>query len=279
MEIFRTTAELEERLKGVNSQDVGFVPTMGALHSGHISLVEQARCNNRVVVVSIFVNPTQFNDKSDLKHYPSTPEQDIAKLEAAGVDMLYMPSSFEEVYPEGEQMRSFDFGLIEQVMEGATRPGHFNGVAQVVSRLFDIVKPSRAYFGAKDFQQVAVIKAMISQMNYSVEIVECPIVRAEDGLALSSRNELLTSEHRAAAPSIYSALLKGVELSSTHSPEQVKRSVVDAINSEQLEVVYFDIVDAGSMQSVNSWSESDSVQGCVAVKAGAVRLIDNIKFR
>ncbi len=278
MEIFRTTSEIERHLSGVDRREVGFVPTMGALHSGHISLVEQARRSCGVVVVSIFVNPTQFNDKGDLKHYPRTPESDIALLEAAGVDALYMPASAEEVYPE-EDCRQFNFGAIEQVMEGATRPGHFNGVAQVVSRLFDIVKPARAYFGAKDFQQVAVVKAMIRQIDMPVEIVECPIVRDVDGLALSSRNQLLTPEHRKAAPSIYSALAMGVELSAELSVLQVKEMVVGAINSELLDVIYFDIVDAESMQSVENWSESSSIQGCVAVQAGEVRLIDNIKFR
>ncbi len=278
MEIFTTTLELEQRVGGVERCDVGFVPTMGALHSGHISLVEQARSSCKVVVVSIFVNPTQFNDKSDLKHYPRTPESDIKLLEAAGVDILYMPTSIEEVYPNSDRAQ-FNFGAIEEVMEGATRPGHFNGVAQVVSRLFDIVKPAKAFFGAKDFQQVAIVKAMVSQMGYPVEIVECPIVRGEDGLALSSRNELLSPEHRNVAPTIYSALSKGVEYSAQHSPSEVKQSVIEAINSELLEVIYFDIVDSESMQSVDSWSDSSSIQGCIAVKAGAVRLIDNIKFR
>lgn len=278
MEIFTTTLELEQRVGGVERCDVGFVPTMGALHSGHISLVEQARSSCKVVVVSIFVNPTQFNDKSDLKHYPRTPESDIKLLEAAGVDILYMPTSIEEVYPTSDRAQ-FNFGAIEEVMEGATRPGHFNGVAQVVSRLFDIVKPAKAFFGAKDFQQVAIVKAMVSQMDYPVEIVECPIVRGEDGLALSSRNELLSPEHRNVAPTIYSALSKGVEYSLHHSPSEVKQSVVESINSELLEVIYFDIVDSESMQSVASWSDSSSIQGCIAVRAGAVRLIDNIKFR
>ena len=204
MKIATTVSELRAALEAMGEGAVGFVPTMGALHEGHISLVERARKECPKCVVSVFVNPTQFNDKNDLKHYPRTPEADAAMLEAAGVDVVFMPS-VEEVYPEPDT-RQFDFGQIDKVMEGATRPGHFNGVAQVVSRLFDLVKPDKAYFGEKDFQQIAVIKAMVEQLGLKVEIVECPIVRGEDGLALSSRNALLDKEHRAAAPHIYEVL-------------------------------------------------------------------------
>ena len=193
MKTFYTVNELKQELSTVARQDVGFVPTMGALHAGHRSLVEKARRECKVVVVSVFVNPTQFNDKNDLRNYPRTPEEDAAMLEAAGADYVLMPS-VEEIYPEPDT-RQFDFGLIDKVMEGATRPGHFNGVAQVVSRLFDIVSPAKAYFGEKDFQQIAVIKAMVKQLNLDVEIVECPIIRGEDGLALSSRNTLLDEAH------------------------------------------------------------------------------------
>ena len=194
MEVFTSVKELRARLDGVEPSGIGFVPTMGALHAGHRSLVERARKENATVVVSVFVNPTQFNDKNDLKHYPRTPEADARVLEEAGADFVLMPS-VEEIYPEPDT-RQFDFGLIDKVMEGATRPGHFNGVAQVVSRLFDIVRPRRAYFGEKDFQQIAVIRAMVEQLGLPIEIVECPIVRGEDGLALSSRNTLLDAPHR-----------------------------------------------------------------------------------
>ena len=189
MKVFTSVKELRAELDRTEQSGIGFVPTMGALHAGHRSLVERARRENATVVVSVFVNPTQFNDKNDLRHYPRTPEADARLLERAGADFVLMPS-VEEIYPEPDG-RQFDFGQIDKVMEGATRPGHFNGVAQVVSRLFDIVRPARAYFGEKDFQQIAVVKAMVAQLALPVEIVECPIVRGDDGLALSSRNALL----------------------------------------------------------------------------------------
>ena len=278
MKILNTVAELRDNLDKAKTSIVGFVPTMGALHSGHISLVERSRRECDIVVVSIFVNPTQFNDKNDLKSYPRTLEADAKLLEQANVDYIFAPS-VEEVYPTADT-RVFDFGTIDKVMEGASRPGHFNGVAQVVSRLFDIVKPHKAYFGEKDFQQIAIIRAMVDMLKIDVEIVDCPIVRGTDGLALSSRNTLLTAEHRAAAPKIYEGLRYGVELSQTSSVKDVISSVVERINScELLEVVYFQIVDSLTMQDVDSWSDSQSIQGCITVKAGDVRLIDNIKFR
>ena len=220
MKIFTSVKELRAALDRVEPSGIGFVPTMGALHAGHRSLVERARRENDTVVVSVFVNPTQFNDKNDLKHYPRTPEADARTLEEAGADFVLMPS-VEEIYPEPDT-RVFDFGQIDKAMEGATRPGHFNGVAQVVSRLFDIVRPARAYFGEKDFQQIAVIRAMVAQLNLSVRIVECPIVRGEDGLALSSRNQLLDAEHRAAAPHIYAPLRRAVEPSREMDPAALK---------------------------------------------------------
>lgn len=250
---------------------------MGALHAGHLSLVERARAQCDTVAVSVFVNPTQFNDKNDLRNYPRTPEQDIALLESAGVDVVFMPEE-SEIYPEPDR-RVFDFGNIDKVMEGATRPGHFNGVAQIVSRLFDIVKPDKAYFGEKDFQQIAVIKAMVAQLGLSLEIVECPIVRGEDGLALSSRNALLDAEHREAAPKIYAALQKGVENMRNMTPAQVAMWVTERINSEPLlNVIYFKIVDALTLEEVSLWTGHEHIQGCVAVQAGDVRLIDNIRF-
>ena len=257
---------------------VGLVPTMGALHAGHRSLVEKARRECKVVVVSVFVNPTQFNDKNDLRNYPRTPEEDAAMLEAAGADYVLMPS-VEEIYPEPDT-RQFDFGLIDKVMEGATRPGHFNGVAQVVSRLFDIVNPAKAYFGEKDFQQIAVIKAMVEQLAIDIEIVECVIVRGEDGLALSSRNELLTPEHRAAAPHIYATISQCASKMETLSPAELTEWVVATIDSNPLlKTIYFEAVDARTMQRVEKWSDSERIQGCCAVQAGQIRLIDNIKIK
>jgi pantoate--beta-alanine ligase len=278
MKVVTTVKALREALAEVNPQGVGFVPTMGALHAGHRSLVERARKENETVVVSVFVNPTQFNDKGDLKRYPRTPEADAALLEAAGADLVLMPS-VEEIYPEPDT-RQFDFGEVDKVMEGATRPGHFNGVAQVVSRLFDIVSPAKAYFGEKDFQQIAVIKAMVRQLGLTVEIVECPIIRDEDGLALSSRNTLLTPEHRAAAPHIYEVIKQCAEKAQELSPAELTAWVTAEVeNNPLLKVIYFQAVDALSMQQVQSWEESERVQGCIAVQAGDIRLIDNVKIK
>ena len=224
MKVVKSVADLKAALANCPKEGIGFVPTMGALHRGHRSLVERARQENETVVVSVFVNPTQFNDKNDLKNYPRTPEADCAILEAAGADVVFMPT-VEDIYPEPDT-RVFDFGLVDKVMEGATRPGHFNGVAQVVSRLFALVNPQRAYFGEKDFQQIAVIKAMVAQLAIEVDIVECAIVRGEDGLALSSRNELLTSEHRKAAPHIYATISQCAAKMESMSPAELTSWVV-----------------------------------------------------
>ena len=278
MKVVNRVADLRAALATYPKEGVGFVPTMGALHAGHRSLVERARRENDIVVVSVFVNPTQFNDKNDLKNYPRTPEADCAILEAAGADIVFMPS-VEDIYPEPDT-RQFDFGLVDKVMEGATRPGHFNGVAQVVSRLFDLVRPARAYFGEKDFQQIAVIKAMVEQLNIDIEIVECVIVRGEDGLALSSRNELLTPEHRQAAPHIYATIRQCAEKMETMTPAELTGWVVATIDSNPLlKTIYFEAVDARTMQRVENWSDSERIQGCCAVQAGAIRLIDNIKIK
>lgn len=278
MKTVYTVNELKQELATVDMSGVGFVPTMGALHAGHRSLVELARKECETVVVSVFVNPTQFNDKNDLKHYPRTPEADEALLAAAGADIVFMPS-VEEIYPEPDT-RIFDFGQIDKVMEGATRPGHFNGVAQVVSRLFDMVNPAKAYFGEKDFQQIAVIKAMVEQLKLAVEIVECPIIRDEDGLALSSRNTLLTKEHRAAAPHIYATIKQCAEKMQTMTPAELCAWVTAEVESNPLlKVIYFQAVDALSMQQVAAWSESERVQGCIAVQAGDIRLIDNVRIK
>ena len=278
MKVVTTVSALRAELAQTAPEGVGFVPTMGALHAGHRSLVERARRENEVVVVSVFVNPTQFNDKNDLKHYPRTPEADAALLEAAGADLVLMPS-VEEIYPEPDT-RQFDFGKVDKVMEGATRPGHFNGVAQVVSRLFAMVEPARAYFGEKDFQQIAVIKAMVAQLGLTVEIVECPIIRDADGLALSSRNQLLTPAHRAAAPHIYATLQRAVEQSRHLTPAALKAWVEQEINAEPLlSSIYSQSVDALTMQEVEAWSDAERIQGCIAVQAGDIRLIDNIRIR
>lgn len=227
--------------------------------------------------MSVFVNPTQFNDKNDLKHYPRTPEADARLLEEAGADFVLMPS-VEEIYPQPDS-RQFDFGLIDKVMEGATRPGHFNGVAQVVSRLFDIVRPARAYFGEKDFQQIAVIRAMVKQLNIPVTINACPIVREGDGLALSSRNTRLTPEQRQKAPLIARTLKESTTFVPGKSVQEVIDYVVNTINSDPvMEVEYYEIVDGNTLESIKNWSDTDYPVGCITVYCGEVRLIDNIKY-
>ena len=280
MKIIRTISELQNELSQLRAEgkSIGFVPTMGALHQGHASLIKRAVAENGAAVASVFVNPTQFNDKNDLKNYPRTPEADCAILEAAGADIVFMPS-VEDIYPEPDT-RLFDFGLIDKVMEGATRPGHFNGVAQVVSRLFALVNPRRAYFGEKDFQQIAIIKAMVEQLAIDVDIVECAIVRGEDGLALSSRNELLTPEHRAAAPHIYATIKQCAEKMAMMTPAELTEWVVKTIDSNPLlKTIYFEAVDAKTMQKVEAWSDSERIQGCCAIQAGDIRLIDNIRIK
>ena len=267
---------LIEKLKK-EGKKVGFVPTMGALHEGHISLVKACKKENDIAIVSVFVNPTQFNDKEDLKRYPRTIDKDTDLLERNGCDYVFVPS-VEEIYPE-EDTRKFDFGYIETVMEGAKRPGHFNGVGQVVSRLFDIVKPHRAYFGMKDFQQIAIIKNMVKQLHYDLEIIPCPIVREADGLAMSSRNTLLEPEYRNNAPEIHKVLQAASSLTSKMNVEEVKSWVIQEINKNAyLEVEYFEIVDDTELRPIQNWNERKVKVGCIAVYAGKIRLIDNIDF-
>lgn len=267
---------LTDRLKS-EGRTIGFVPTMGALHNGHLSLVENSKLKNDITVVSIFVNPTQFNDKKDLQNYPRTLEEDLHILEKYGCDIVFTPS-IEEMYPEKDK-RVFDFGNIGAVMEGAKRPGHFNGVAQIVSKLFDTVKPHRAYFGQKDFQQIAIIREMIRQLNMAIEIVACDIVRESDGLAMSSRNKLLKPEQRKNVSHIYTTLKKAVKLKSKMSVEELKKWVIEEINSNPfLETDYFDIVNGYDLSSLSDWDGNSAIYGCIAVYTGEIRLIDNIRF-
>ncbi|WP_445203933.1 pantoate--beta-alanine ligase [Tenuifilum sp.] len=273
-------SDLKTLLQGFSSEgkSIGFVPTMGALHKGHVSLVERSVAENDITVVSIFVNPTQFNDKNDLKNYPRMPEKDIAMLEAAGVNVVFMPTE-SEIYPEPDT-RVFDFGMLDKVMEGKFRPGHFNGVAQVVSKLFDIVEPHRAYFGQKDYQQLAIIRAMVRMLGYRIEIVGCPIVREPDGLAMSSRNLLLTPEHRKSAPLIYQTLAEARNKTNEFSVKDMIDWVVKGINSDpNLKVEYFELVDADSLLPVQGWDHPNGIVGCIAVWAGNIRLIDNMMFK
>lgn len=259
-------------------KSVGLVPTMGALHAGHASLVERAVKENDVVVVSVFVNPTQFNDKNDLKNYPRTLDADCALLERIGATVAFAPS-VEEMYPE-EDTRQFSFAPLDTVMEGACRPGHFNGVAQIVSKLFYAVEPDRAYFGEKDFQQLAIIREMVRQLDMRLEIVGCPIVREEDGLAMSSRNTLLSEDERERALTISSTLFASVDFAKVNTLAATKAFVEDMINDTPgLELEYYQIVDGNTLQEIGEWSDSDYVVGCIALFCGNIRLIDNIKYK
>lgn len=259
-------------------KSVGLVPTMGALHAGHASLVERAVKENDVVVVSVFVNPTQFNDKNDLKNYPRTLDADCALLERIGATVAFAPS-VEEMYPE-EDNRQFSFAPLDTVMEGACRPGHFNGVAQIVSKLFYAVEPDRAYFGEKDFQQLAIIREMVRQLDMRLEIVGCPIVREEDGLAMSSRNTLLSEDERERALTISSTLFASADFAKINTLAATKAFVEDMINDTPgLELEYYQIVDGNTLQEIGKWSDSDYVVGCIALFCGNVRLIDNIKYK
>ena len=279
MEIIRTVAELKAKLDDARSRGtIGLVPTMGALHPGHLSLIERARRENDTVVVSVFVNPTQFNNPTDLATYPRTEEADAALLSSAGVDYAFIPS-VDEVYPEPDT-RVFDLGPVAEVMEGAMRPGHFNGVAQVVSKLFRFTEPTRAYFGEKDFQQIAVIRRMAELEGFdSLEIIDCPIKREADGLALSSRNVRLTPEQRSIAPVIALTLRASLIKARTASLAETRQWVVDAINTYPfMQVEYYEIVDALTMQPIAEWTDSTRPVGCITVFCGDVRLIDNIKY-
>ena len=280
MKNFQTRPELKAALEQERkeSKSIGFVPTMGALHSGHIELVRKCVAENDICVVSIFVNPTQFNDKNDLLNYPRTLSEDLDMLEKAGCQCVFTPSS-EEIYPE-EDSRVFEFGDLANVMEGRFRPGHFNGVAQVVSILFDIVEPDRAYFGLKDFQQLAIVRDLVRQLQLNIEIIPVPIVRESDGLAMSSRNTRLSPKQRKEAPAIARALAESLTLYKSSTVDELKNRVREAINQlPELEVEYFDIVDGFTLKSINNWEDSKYPVGCVAVFAGKVRLIDNIIYQ
>lgn len=278
MRLIRGIVDLQKELAPfAGVKKIGFVPTMGALHQGHISLVKESLKNNDITVVSIFVNPTQFNDKGDFEKYPRTIEKDSELLGSVGVDIVFVPSD-KEIYPEPDT-RQFDFGLLDKVMEGEHRPGHFNGVAQIVSRLFDIVKPNNAYFGEKDFQQLAIIRAMVKQMNLPVTIVGMPIVREDSGLAMSSRNERLTNEQRKKAIEISQALKNSVSISHTKTVNETVNEVIDRINKvDNLKVEYYDIVDGDTLQPISNWKDTQYAVGCIAVFCGEVRLIDNITY-
>ena len=295
MKVFQKIVDLQNALfdERKHGRQVGMVPTMGALHEGHASLVRRSVKENDVTVVSVFVNPTQFNDKNDLKNYPRTLEADCQLLEKTfdeaienrksvnSKSIYVLAPSVEEMYPTPDT-RQFEYPPVSTVMEGAHRPGHFNGVCQVVSRLFYIAKPDRAYFGEKDWQQIAVVKAMVRQLGIRVEIVECDIVRDEDGLAKSSRNTLLAPDERAIAPTIYKALKASVTYAKKHTVQETHDKVVGDINKvDGLDVEYFSIVDGNTLQDITSWDDSPYVVGCITVYCGKtpIRLIDHIKYK
>ncbi len=277
MIIAHTIKELKDSIKKSQAKVVGLVPTMGALHEGHISLVTRCAKECDLCVVSVFVNPTQFNDKGDLERYPRTPEADAILLSENGCDIVFMPS-VEEMYPE-EDTRKFNFGALETVMEGAFRPGHFNGVAQIVSKLFYAVEPQRSYFGEKDFQQVAIIKEMVRQLEIPVQIISCPIVREESGLAKSSRNTLLTDEQRKKAAKISKVLLESVKFAGVKTVKDTIKWVEEQFSDDaEFRMDYYAIVDGNTLQNVSDW-ESDYIVGCIAIYLGKIRLIDNIQYK
>jgi len=279
MIVYRTKKDLTRHLDALreSNKSIGLVPTMGALHQGHSSLVNMAVEQNDAVVVSIFINPSQFNDPADLKMYPRTLNADLELLQSLEADVVFVPS-VEEMYPE-EDTRVFDLQGLDSVMEGVHRVGHFNGVAQIVSKLFEIIRPHRAYFGQKDFQQLVIVRRLVELLNMDLEIVACPIVREEDGLAMSSRNIRLSRDERKLAPKIYITLQLAREKRATLSPADVI-SWVKAQFEEQpnMQLEYFEIVEDKALRPVHDWKEKVNKVGCMAVQIGSVRLIDNLIF-
>ena len=280
MQVINTIAQLQETLlaERAKGMSIGLVPTMGALHEGHASLVRRSVSENDITVVSIFLNPTQFNDPKDLERYPRTLESDCAILEECGAQIAFAPS-VAEIYPEPDTRR-FSYPPTDSVMEGARRPGHFNGVCQIVSKLFMITDPDRAYFGEKDYQQIAVIRRMVEDLKFRVDIIPCPVIREADGLAMSSRNTLLAPDEKAIAPNIYRILQESKGLGLTVSETQ--EWVVSNINEiPGLEVEYYSIVDGDTLADIEDWSGSDSVVGCITVYCGKtpIRLIDHIRYK
>lgn len=284
MQVLTTQKEIVRQIEACMRQNktIGLVPTMGALHQGHAALVRRAVAENDVCVVSVFVNPTQFNNPEDLLKYPRTLDKDVALLSELGVHFVFAPTA-EEVY-SAEEIKtafSFDFNGLDQVMEGKMRPGHFNGVVQIVSKLFELVHPTRAYFGEKDFQQLAIIHHMVERSSLKdsfgdLQIVDCPIVREESGLALSSRNQRLSKEEKKTAVNISQTLFSSLEWAKTASVAQVQQRVIDTINAiDGLEVEYYEIVDKTTLQPTSTF---DNAIGCITVYCGPVRLIDNIQY-
>lgn len=281
MEVIQTINKLQQVLNEYRAagKSVGLVPTMGALHDGHASLVDRSVKENDVTVVSIFLNPTQFNDKSDLERYPRTLEADCALLEQHGATIAFAPS-VSEVYPEPDT-RLFSYPPTDSVMEGAFRPGHFNGVCQIVSKLFSYTDPDRAYFGEKDYQQICVIRRMVDDLKFRVQIVPCPVIREESGLARSSRNTLLTDDERVLAAHIYRIMKQSLALVPEKTIQEVHDYVVSEIDAiDGLKVQYYSIVDGDTLADVQKWDDAAHVVGCITVYCGAtpIRLIDHIRY-
>ena len=279
MIVYRTKTDLTGHLLSLQNEGktIGLVPTMGALHQGHASLVEKANAENDIVVVTIFVNPSQFNDPSDLDHYPRTLDQDLELLRQLEADLVFVPS-VKEMYPE-EDTHTFDLGGLEKVMEGKHREGHFNGVAQIVSKLFLLIRPHRAYFGQKDFQQLVIIRRLVEILGLNLTIVPCPIIREKDGLAMSSRNTRLSKEERKLAPKIYETLVQAREKMEDLTPSQLKEWVALQFKKQsELNLEYFEIVEDKGLMSVYEWNTSVNKVACLAVHLGEVRLIDNLNF-
>lgn len=280
MKVITSSEELKKALLPHydSNKSIGLVPTMGALHQGHLSLVEKATSENEITVISIFVNPTQFNDPEDLKKYPRTLEADLALLEKANVDIVFAPT-VEDVYPT-KDTRTFSYPPLDEVMEGKARPGHFNGVCQIVSKLFTLTNPTRAYFGEKDFQQLAIIREMVRTYPFQIEIVGCPIMREIDGLAMSSRNMRLTPIQRTQALNISKTLFSAKEKVDTYTLPSLKVWVENEIeSSEGLDLDYFEIVDGNTLQPIENWQDASYIVGCITVFCGEVRLIDNITLK
>lgn len=272
-----TVTEIKQQISEIKKKglSIGFVPTMGALHDGHLSLIREAKNENDIVIASIFVNPIQFNDKNDLINYPRDIKRDSELLESAECDYLFHPDE-SEMYPE-PAAGIFHFNGLDQVMEGKFRPGHFNGVAVVVKRLFEIINPDKAYFGLKDYQQLLIIHKLTKEYNLPVEIIPCPTFREEDGLAMSSRNQRLSKQERKQATLLYE-VLKMVKIQSGFSTISEIKEHVDRIfvKTKDVRLEYFEIVDMYSLEPLKRWAESKNVIACIAAWVGNVRLIDNI---
>jgi len=279
MNIYNTIVETKVAMNELHKQgkSIGFVATMGALHQGHLELIKQSKRDNDITICSIFVNPIQFNRQEDLEKYPNQIEKDIKLLEDENCDFLFNPTA-DEMYPEIDQTE-FDFGKLEQVMEGANRPGHFRGVAIVVKRLFEIIEPTRAYFGKKDYQQLLIVESLVKQYNLSPEIIGCEIVREDSGLALSSRNQRLSFGQKRKAPAIYKNLKKAKELKEYLAPDVLKRWIEEKyIGHEDFRLEYIEIADGNNLQTITSWNDTDRPMAFIVVHMGNVRLIDNIEL-